>query len=191
MWLIHVCDTTHSYVRHDPFKCICSACSGHTRLMLMCDVTHWWVGHDSSICGTWLIYMCSMTNSYVWHGSIIFVTWLIHMCDLTEWHEWHDSFMCVTWLIHVCDMTHLCVRHDFFICILSWLFWSQQNDEGIHANKSHSTHRNESCHTLELVMSHTKMSHVTLICKVWPDSFTCATWRIHMCDVTYSCLLHA
>ena len=43
-WLIHMCDTTHSYMRHDLF-----------------------------ICFSWLIHTCDMTHSYVWHDSFICV----------------------------------------------------------------------------------------------------------------------
>ena len=85
-WLIHMCDMTHSYVRHDSF---------------MCDMTHSHVRHDSFICATWLIHMCDMTYLCLWHDSFICVTWLIHMCDMTHSYVWHDSFMCVTWLIHL------------------------------------------------------------------------------------------
>jgi len=54
-WLIHVCDMTHSCVRHDSF-----------------------------MCATWLIHVCDMPHSCV-SDSFIFlcVTWLIHVCDIS------------------------------------------------------------------------------------------------------------
>ena len=81
-WLIHMRDTTHSYVRHELFICV-----------------------------TWLIHMCDMTHSYVRHDAFICVPWLIHTCDMTLSHIWDDSFICddafwhATWL-----MTHICRR---------------------------------------------------------------------------------
>ena len=62
-----------------------------------------------------------------------------------------------------------------------------------------------SCHTYEWVMSHIWVSHVTQWVflteidlheemtsesYVWHDSFIRVTWRIHMCDVTYSYVRH-
>ena len=86
------CDTTHSDVWHDPFRCV-------TRLIQMCDMTpqyrkwsrnliprrlrHWMRGCE---------WECDMTHSDVWHDSPISGVW-------------HDPFKCVTWLIQMCDMT--------------------------------------------------------------------------------------
>jgi len=77
IWLIHMCDMTHSYVWHDAFICV-------TWLIHMCDMTHSYVWHDAFICVTWLIHMCDMT---------------FHLCDMTHSYVWHDSFICVTWLM--------------------------------------------------------------------------------------------
>jgi len=71
---------------------------------------------------------------------------------------------------------------------------------------------NESCHIHEWVMSHTWMSHVTHMNEschiherfvhasdlnlnhdsfnIWHDSFIYATWLIHVCDMTRSCMWH-
>jgi len=59
--VIHMCDMTHSYVRHDSFICV---------------ICHSWQWQGSFICVTWLIHMCDMTHSYVWHDS------LTHMNDI-------------------------------------------------------------------------------------------------------------
>ena len=68
IWLIHLCDMTHSYVWHDSF--ICVTCPIHAG--------GWF------ICVTWRIHMCDMTHSYVWHDAFMCVTWRIHMCDMTH-----------------------------------------------------------------------------------------------------------
>jgi len=70
-------------------------------LIHMCDVTHSYVWHDSLVCVTWPIHMCDMTHSHVCHNSCICVTWLIHMCDMTHGakgrYRWrsmtHDSWL--------------------------------------------------------------------------------------------------
>ena len=69
MWLIQMCDMTHSYVWPDPFVCV-------TWLIHMCDMTRSHVWHDWFICVTWII--------HEWHHSFICVTWLIHMWDMTH-----------------------------------------------------------------------------------------------------------
>ena len=86
----------------------------------VCDETHPYVRHDSSICTTWLIHICDMTHSHVQHDSFISATWLIHMCNMTHSYLRHDSFTCATWLTHMCDMTNPYVRHDSFTCA-TWL----------------------------------------------------------------------
>jgi len=108
-WLIHICDVTHSYVRHDSFECA-------TWRIHMCNMTHPYVRHDSFICATWLIHMCDMTHD-VTQTSPILVNFHSHMCISSVRH---DSFICATWLIHMCDMTHSYVRHVSFICA-TWL----------------------------------------------------------------------
>ena len=91
IWLIHMCNTTHSYTWHDSFTCV-------KRLILeSCHTTHSHTWHDSF---TWLIHECDMTYSYVWHDSFICVTWLIHpYVWLTHLHvsydSSYDSFTCV------------------------------------------------------------------------------------------------
>ena len=42
-----------------------------TWLVHMCDMTHSYLRHDASICATWRIHMCDMTHSYVWHDAFI------------------------------------------------------------------------------------------------------------------------
>jgi len=92
-WTIHMCNVTHSYVRHDALTCL-----------------------------IWLNHMCDMTCSYVWHKSFICVTWLIHICDKTHALAWHDLFMCVAWHIHMrdihgCGCVYVCVRVCTYMCV--------------------------------------------------------------------------
>jgi len=134
MWLMHMCDMTHSY---DAFTCV-------TWLIHTCDATQSFI-HTSMCrsafhkyntclctCVTWFIHMWDVTHSYVWHDTFICVTWLTHMAHS---RVWRDSSICVTWLnhtyihelfcravinhlhTHMGDMTHLYVRHDSFICV--------------------------------------------------------------------------
>jgi len=75
-----------------------------TWLIHMCDMTHSQVRHDSFMCMTWLVCMtrfypeyvqCNIAHTYVWHDSFPCVTWLIPMCDMTHSHAWHNSSICV------------------------------------------------------------------------------------------------
>ena len=67
-WLIHTCDRTHSYARHDWFACV-----------------------------TWLIHMCDMTQSSVRHDSFIFVIRLIHTrkCLVHSFDMAHSYLWCM------------------------------------------------------------------------------------------------
>ena len=102
-WHIHVCETTHSYLRHITHIHE----SVHTRECIMSHIymshchKHEYVWHDSFTCVTWLIYMCDMMHSRVWTDSCIWVIWRIHMCDMTHLYVRHDSFIRVTWLLHI------------------------------------------------------------------------------------------
>ena len=82
-----------------------------------------------------------------------------------------------------------------FICV-TWLIHMTATSDVLH--QSHVTHRNESCHTYEWVMSHMEMSHVTHmneLCHTYEYmrcsshmnepltsdiSFISVTWLIHM-----------
>jgi len=57
--VFHMCDTTLTYVWHDPLLCV-------TRLYYMCDMTHCYVWHDKF----------SISQSHAWHDSSICVSWL-------------------------------------------------------------------------------------------------------------------
>jgi len=133
IWLIHMCDTTHSYV------------IGVWHRLWLC------VRYDSLICVPWLIHIwsgygvtyvcvCDMTDWYVWHDSIIYDWGMalpmcvclkqlmdVCVCVCVCVRVWHNAVMCVSWLIHmwlgygtanvfVCDMAHSYVWHDSIIC---------------------------------------------------------------------------
>ena len=123
MWLVHMCDMTHTHVWRDSCTCV------------TWPVPRSFVWHDSCIHVTWLIYMCDMTHPYVtcvirmWHDSFIRVTWHIHMCNVTHLHAtWLLFFFSLVYgcgmhkrnssSTHTCNMAHMCdmtshVRHDF------------------------------------------------------------------------------
>ena len=122
MWLIKVCDTTHSYIWRDILMYV-------TLFIHICDMTHLCMWHDPSIYMTWLIDVPDMIHSYIWHGVLIYVTWLIHIYDVTHWcicdNSWisvtcstrmyaffifvnglGDSSIYMTWHNNICEMTY-------------------------------------------------------------------------------------
>ena len=119
-WLIHTCDMTQFYERHDSFVYVTCRIICAKWLIHMCDMTHSYVWHDSFICETWLIHTWDITHSEVCHASFIRVSWLIHRWVVTHsfLSIWRTSpilhrIITITKLIHTCGMTHP--------CILSWL----------------------------------------------------------------------
>ena len=114
---------------------------------------------------TWLIHMCDMTHLYMWHDSLICATWLIHVSDMTHSHVWHDTR-------HVCDMTYWYVWHDVLICVT----WRTQVWHGEWMYLRHDSMINDRAHI------HTHKDG-------WRDR-SGVTWRIHMCDMTYSYAWH-
>jgi len=130
-------------------------------LMHMCDATHSYVWHDSIMCVAWLIHICDMTQSYVWQGSFdtlvlcalshscTCVTWLNHMCDMTHLtHVW-----CV---VLPCTPRHVVCGDMWCLAIHTYIY---RYGYRLRARREvcltcHITHMNESCHTYEWVMSH-------------------------------------
>ena len=105
-------------------------------------------------CATWLIHMCDMTHSYVRYD-----TFHIHVSDSRSRQEcyiyqWATSHVWRSHIAYVCDVTHPYLRDDP-------IMWET------HHHDRNVTCINESRHTCEGVMSH-----------------LCATWLIHMCDMT-------
>jgi len=184
-----------------------------TLFICICDETHlcvWHVYGGSFIFMTWLIHwlVCGMTHSYLWHDAFICVTrlihacdmvcgmthsyydrtWLVYMCDKTHscvWHGvWHDSFIFMTWLIHMCDATSHVKCHTYESWHLTW-------DVASHMWMSHVI-------KYEWVMSYSYLSQIfkcviwrlmsNVMSHMWHDSRICATWLLHMCDITHSCM---
>ena len=101
IWLIHICDMTHSYTRHDLVSVLCRA----TFLFFI------YTQHDAFIHLTRRIHTRDMTHSYTWHDTFVYVTWLIHIRDMTQTYAWHDSFIRVKRRIHTRDMPHSYTWH--------------------------------------------------------------------------------
>jgi len=183
VWLNHMCNMAHSYVKHDS--------SGQTR--------RFWCG-------------CFWGCQDLWHDSFIHATWLVHIGLWHDSFTWYDLFICVTWLIltgHYSfillihtksyawhDMTHSHVWHDSF-----WdRIFTHMNQFGTRMNKpwrifewamahmwmSHVTQvincaLIEGCHTYEWVMAHTRMSHVIHM------NEACHTRMSHVIHMNESC----
>jgi len=109
--LIHTCNMTQSYVRHDLYMYVYN----------LDAYTYHPAWQDSFIRATWLIHMRDMTYMCVQHKSQCLhpppcVTRLIHTCDVTHSCVWHDPFTCVTWSI--CDTTYLYVWHHAYMRVI-------------------------------------------------------------------------
>ena len=159
VWLIHMCDMTHSHV---------------SWIIHTCDMIN-----STRVAGTWFFHT---THSYVRYGMTCPYVWR----DVTRLYTWHNSCIRVAWLIRTREKTHLFVWHDLFICV-SWLteHWYGQSEtwmnrgarrhDSCHIWMSHATHRNASCHIYDTgVVDHRHY-----------DSLICVTCIIHMCDMTY------
>jgi len=147
--------------------------------MWMCHVTYedgtrlW--AHVSA-----MSYMCDMTKTSIYfpiplwmpysmcdHDSRAGVSLLIHMCAMTHLHVYHESFTCMTWLCsnswpwlsHTCFVRDICLSSDSLFDVL-FIF-------------VHISRRKQKIWTF-----------VTITCSyVCHGSFSCAPWRIYMCDV--------
>ena len=188
-WLIHMCDLTHSCVRHDSFICV-------TCLIHMCNMTHSYVWHDSFICVTWLIHMCDMTHlcmcdmarPWVWHVSF--------MCDVTYSCVWHDPFMCVVWLIHVWHDSSIVLMHVWhdslpMIAMNDWVLdVSFTSAVGLFCKCSRSLLPQwMTCAAWLTPMPYPYGTWLTPEWRihVWHDSFT---WLIHMWHDSFTQLIH-
>jgi len=159
IWLIDICDMTHSYMWHD---------SSIYVLTEICHIGVWVMSHRCTV----------QFGAPVWHDSLLFI-----------WHMWHDSYTCVTWLNHICDMARSYVWHDSLICdlreirhigmcnmshgctvqlgtpawhdslLFTWPMW----------------HDSYTCVTWLIHIRDIAHSHI------WHDSSTYVTWLIHVC----------
>jgi len=155
----------------------------------MCDLTHWYVWHDPfKICVTWPIQMCDMTHSRVWHDPLMCWTrahvtfkrvmshmnesshtyeWVTpHICLNESYHEWmsheliafHERVMSHGWMSHVTYMSESCHIYEWVMSHI-WM--------------SHVTHMNESCHTYEWALSHTYLYES---CQINQSRTNCIRW---------------
>jgi len=173
MWLIPICDMTHS---------VCDM--AHS--LRMCYSYEW---HDLFIWVTWLIHMSDMTYSYEWHDSCVLVIWLVDTCNMTHSYVWKYSSIRVIWLVHM--------RHDSCITVIShatWLVW-------YHSLISVTPLEFTCLAWLVLCfdMTCSYLWHDSFLCVdmcdvirsyVWHNSCICVTWRIRMCDMTHPYLWH-
>ena len=164
---ILMCDTSHSYARHDSSIC-------EIRLISMWDMTHSRVRHDSFTCVTCCISMCDTTHStriyscvpshmthlYMGLNAFKWVTWLNRMCDTSDslWSTIHWNFSVFT---HISDTTYWYVGHDSFTHSYGWCDASMG---------------------VTLLIPTCDMTHS----HVWRDSFIGMPWLMPLCVVTSS-----
>jgi len=171
-------DMTHSF--------ICA-----TWLIHMCDTTHSYVWHDSFICVTWLIHMCDMAHSCAhFHHPLhthtvdlrlICVACLIHTCHMSH-HSSTHTYMCEKYMCakrqesskRNCYMIFPRVIIKAIIIIIILYVHMYTIDEPFELR----------CANLPCV-AHTYNWYV------WYDSFTRVTCLIHMCGMFHSHVWHA
>jgi len=147
-----------------------------------CHTYEWVISH------IWTIHVTHMNESYHTHKLVMSHLWTSHVTHTNEschTYEWvSSSFLALslslTLCVHVClffpphASFHTSPLPASFSCSRQVLCpWSKSHvthkNESCHTYDwvvshiwmSHSTHMNESCHTYEWVMSHIWMSHVT------------------------------
>jgi len=119
---------------------------------------------------TWRIHMCDTTHSYVWHEWFRRVTRLIHMWDESSlWDTTHSQWSNANGMrtsAITYDVTNSYVWRDTFIrhSRARWLVSIEHNSF--------------------TVIQHHRDAHLRYL--LWRDSFICATWHIHMCDMNHS-----
>jgi len=191
-------DVTHLYVWHDFFPCIC----GVIHLYVWRDLFIRTTGEGVV---TWLLYRYGVRCLYVWHGTFTrtagkrMATWLIYFCIVTHLNVGHDWFtrslgeQVVTWLCYRCGMTCLHAWHG--ICVICgmthWHMWpdsfTRSPGEGVAMWLLYMiivTHFISLFFKCVCYMTHVHVRQARMQClmrcHVWHDSFTCATWLIHM-----------
>ena len=133
------------------------------------------MSHDSY---EWV--MCS----YVSHADCTCDVTPLREKNMTPWPVRHESLRCVTWLIKVrdmtvkvCDMTHLPSRPDTA---------HTQTHTRIRTHTHTYTHTHTAHNLCNVTHSRVRRDSFT-----WRhDSFTCATWLIHVWSVTPSLVRH-
>jgi len=100
IWLVCVCDMTHSYARHDIHMSLTSR--------LTWDMTHSHTRHDAFMCATWLT-----------HRSL--TSWLMRdqvSRRTNEWvisHIWMNHVTHMNELYHITWMSHIAHTHEWVV----------------------------------------------------------------------------
>jgi len=165
----------------------------------LCDMTHSCVWYVLFVCVTWfnMCDKCLKIICVVWLASKLFARddswiWPVYMCGMTQ-YVWHDS-TCVTSATkssvrhnspqnYLCDMTHSCVWYVLSVCV-TLLNMCDKCLKIICATWLAS----------KLFVRHDSWIWPVYMCgmtqyvwrvprSVWHDSFICATWLIHVCDM--------
>jgi len=193
VWLIHMCDMTHSYMWHDSFICV-------AWLIHICDMTHSFEWHDSFICMTFVVFVYIFVHIYVWVMSHLLTIHVTHMNESCQTYGWVMSHI---WMSHVKHMDESCHTYEWVMSNI-WMSHVTLMNQSCHTHgwvmshilTIHVTNMNQSCHTYGWVMSLIRVSHVPTHfatqgqTNVWNISFTRVTWLIHTCDMTYSHVWH-
>jgi len=174
-------------VRCSALQCVAVCCSVLQCVAvrygdLQCVAVHWKHHsngrHDSFTSATWLIHMCDMTHSHVWHDWYPAQIELLVLNRSTEsWDESH-TYEWVMTPIWIGQVAHMIIFETFLMC------WNSAN--GLVLNRSTSymfnlclsslQHTVTHCNTLQHTATHCNTLYPTLT----TQTFTCATWLIHM-----------
>ena len=113
-WLIHVWDTTHSYVGHNTHLNDSESCCTYEWVILHMWMSH--VAHMNGSCCTyewvvshvWMSHVAHMNGSgqtYEWVNSHIWMSHITHMNDSCHAYEWVMSHI---WMSHVAQINQSC-----------------------------------------------------------------------------------
>jgi len=170
---LHICDMTHSYVRHDSFIWMRMTRLNHLNVndLHIYDMTHSYVRHDSFI---W------MRMTRLNHLNVND----LHIRDMTRSYVRRDSFIewSVRWMSHFAHMNESCHKYGDRSHSDEWVTRSHSNEwVTLHIRMSRVTNMdiihiqmNESCRTYEWVVS-----------QIW-TSFT-FRWMSHVAHTNESC----
>jgi len=203
IWLIHMCDITHSHVWHDSFIYVCDIAHSHVNSYLYLI----WLVYSHMSIHMWIhIYSCVVVYShlnsylyiYIWYDSCI------HMWVFTCQHISTRVYSCIHIWIHIYTWYDSCTGWRRPIrCLISWITFRKlatnyrallrkmtYKDKASYESSppcislvwlvySHVWYNwcmNELCHIYKWVMYH-----------VWYDS-----WHrlIYVCDMSHSHVWH-
>jgi len=201
-WLIHVCDVIHSYAG---WRDNVIHMQGDVTTTMV-ELEELYVWHDLFPCG-------NVTHSYLRRGSFMCATCLIQSLRHTLQHTLQHALphTATTWLFYVRGMPHSMTRshhrHASFkdsftwpTCLIQWLIpWSTCLIHVCHGIRPYAEDMTMAIRGARGLIRVIRLFHV------WHDSFTCdmprwrwirrvrvrqhdlficATWLIHVCNVT-------